>query len=472
MLPMINKRNIGAMLAMTITSLAALSSHSYLGSMSRFIADDYCEAYIAQHFGFFRSIWYWYISWDGAFTDSIIDWLLVIIKPGGVPFVTPVLLIIWVVVTAYAIYLFLPQEFSSPIKVLISVAFGSLLVFVTLLISPDVPQSLYWWTGMRTYVLPLVLFTFYLCSFQWMMIKWIKRNIFLLSLISFFIILLTGGLSETFTPVLIMFFIGWVALLILTKKTNSDKRYFFFVLGGMIGALISLILIVIAPGNANRLTLYTPPPGIFGIFNISISAFLAYLSKIIITPEKIAGILGALLASLWLGSFIEHKNQTRPWLPPVILIAGLAFTFGCFLPAAWGLSDAPPDRVLSLPSFILVATILITGFFTGSFLSYHLTPQKHVGVQTGVLVITLACLGFSAWVNIRNLYGSRQPYIDYAQKWDLVNQQIIQAQISGKAKIHIPAMDNWTALDRPRDKSWFWQNVCYSNFYGIQVLGP
>jgi hypothetical protein len=101
-----------------------------------------------------------------------------------------------------------------------------------------------------------------------------------------------------------------------------------------------------------------------------------------------------------------------------------------------------------------------------------MTPHKLDGIQTGLLIITLACLGFSAWVNVHNLYNTRRAYIEYARKWDMVNEQIIQAQLAGKKAIHIPAMDSWTTLDRPRDKTWFWQNVCYSKYYGIQIIGP
>jgi hypothetical protein len=286
-----------------------------------------------------------------------------------------------------------------------------MMVFVTLLISPNVPQSLYWWTGMRSYILPLVLFTFYWFLFQWFVIKWKKGSLFLWAILSFCIIFLIGGLSETFTPVLTVFFIGWIAFLLLTKKPASHDRSFFFILGGMVGALTSLIVVVAAPGNTIRQGLFTPPLGIFEIFKISLSAFLAYISNVFLTPEKIAGILGAFLAAVWLGSIVDHPNKARPWIPPAILLVGVALTFGCFLPAAWGLSDAPPDRSLSIPSFLLVATILFSGFTTGSLLSYYITSHKLAVIQTGFLIITLACIGYSAWVNVNNLYNTRQVYV-------------------------------------------------------------
>ena len=469
---MLFKRNIGGLLALVIPSLAALAFHAYLGSLSRFLADDYCEAYIAQHFGLFRSIWYWYLAWDGAFTGSMIDWLLAIIKSGGIAFVTPVVEIFWVFVTAGAIYLYLPQELTSLIKVLTSIAFGALTVFFTLLISPNVPQSLYWWTGMRSYTLPVVFFTFYIYLFQWVMIKWKKGSIFPWSLLSFSFIFLTGGLSETFTPVLVVFFVGWIAYRLLTKKPTWPDRSFSFILGGMLGALTSLIVVVASPGNANRQALYQAPPGIFEILNISITAFLTYLSNILMTPEKLAGFLGIFLASLWFGSFMEPKHKTGSWFPFAVLLAGTAFAIGCFVPAAWGLSDVPPDRVLSIPSFILVATLLISGFITGNTLSNSITTHKLDDIQTGLLVITLGCIVFSATVNVRNLYFNRRAYTAFARKWDMVNEQIIQVKSIGKEVVHIPIMENWAALEKPNNNPKFWMNVCYSKYYDIKILSP
>ena len=460
------------MLAIAIFSLAALSFHAYIGSLSRFLADDYCVAYYAQHFGFLRSIWYWYITWSGTFSTSIFDWFLLIIKPGGIPFVTPVVLIIWMIVTIITVYLFLPKELSPSIKFLTSIGFGTLTVYSTLLVSPDVPQSLYWWTGMRSYILPLVIFTFYWVFYQWLKIKGKTRSLWLWSILSFGFLFIIGGFSETFTPVLFVFFMGVTTLGLLNKKPGSPDRSIFFILGGLLGVLTSLIVVVAAPGNVNRQAFYQPPPGILGIFAISISAFLMFISNILIAPERFAGILGVFLASLWFGSIVDHTSKTKPWIPPAILLTGIALAFGCFLPAAWGLSEAPPDRTLSIPGFILVVTFLIAGFTAGNQLSFYMPQRQLNTTQTGLLVITIACMGFSAWVNIHNLYSTRQAYLDYAQKWDRVNRQIIQKKMAGYDVVHIPAMDSWTTLDKPNDNPRFWLNICYSKYYGVQILSP
>src|ERR1700690_1255785 len=143
-----------------------------------------------------------------------------------------------------------------------------------------------------------------------------------------------------------------------------------------------------------------------------------------------------------------------------------------FLSRSLGISDAPPDRSLSIPSFLLVATILFSGFTTGSLLSYYITSHKLEVIQTGFLIITLACIGYSAWVNVNNLYNTRQVYVEYSRKWDIVNEQVIQAKLAGKEVVHIPAMDSWTTLDKPTNNPHFWQNICYSDYYGVKITSP
>ena len=469
---MFKKTDVGALIAISIAALGGLLFYSYLGSMSRFLADDYCVAYFAERFGLLRSIWYWYITWSGTFSNSIFDWLLVYIKSGGIRFVTPVVLVVWVLITLISIWFFLPEESSPLIKYSISLAFGTLIVFATLLISPDVPQSLYWWTGMRAYILPIVIVTFYSIIFQWTRIRKDNKGIFFWSILSFVVALIIGGFSESFTPVLTVFFMGVVVLGLLTKKLGPPRSSFYFILGGMLGSLTSLIILITAPGNANRQAFYKAPPGIFSLLHISISAFSVFLTKILNSPDKISGIIAMFLISIWLGSKIGLNNKISFWMAPVILISGIALSYGCFLPAAWGLSDSPPDRNLSIPSFILVLTFIIAGFSVGYLLSPNVSKRKYKDAQTGLLALTLICVAFSTWNIMSNLYSERQPFIDYAQKWDKVNQQVIQSKLAGYEIVHIPAMDSWTTLDKPNDNPKFWLNICYSKYYGVQILSP
>ncbi len=459
-------------LALALPALIVLATHAYLGSMSRFLADDYCVAYYANRFGFLRSIWYWYINWSGSFSTSMADWLLVIIRSNGIPFVAPVVIILWLVVTIFAIYLFLPRASSHTLRAASAVMLSATTIFAILLISPDVPQSLYWWTGMRAYTLPLIVSTLYAGLYQWLCRIPKKGNVFLWSILGFGIIFVNGGFSETFTPVQFVFFVSVMVLALRTKKLDFREGPFRFLLAGLFGSFISLIVMVAAPGNAVRQSYFKPPPGLLGILRISFDAFLAFLINLLKYPALASGMLGLLAASIWIGSRFRLASKIKTWLIPVIVVVGLGFAFGCFIPAAWGLSSAPPPRNLIIPSFFLTVSWMLAGFLCGIwFGSLSISPSRF-GVQTILLLSSFLLLGYSGLSNTFHLYSTRKAHMDYASKWTMVNRQIIQARQAGNTVVHIPSMDSWTSLDKPNNNPKFWLNQCYSKYYGIQVLSP
>ncbi len=69
--------------------------YMYLGIFNRMLGDDYCSLYIGKHLGLLRSVWYWYISWHGGFSVSIVDWLISLVGPRYFPFSTFVFLAAW-----------------------------------------------------------------------------------------------------------------------------------------------------------------------------------------------------------------------------------------------------------------------------------------------------------------------------------------------------------------------------------------
>jgi hypothetical protein len=455
-------------LTLAVPSLVVLAAHAYLGSMSRFLADDYCVAYYANRFGFLRSIWYWYINWSGGFSTSMADWLLVLIRAYGMPFVVPAVIALWLAIAVFAIHHFLPRESSPALRITSAITLSATTVFATLLVSPNVPQSLYWWTGMRAYTLPLIISTLYAGLFQWLYRSDKSRNSFLWSAIGFGIIFINGGFSETFTPVQLIFFVSVVALTLWTNKLNRRERPFRFLAAGMLGSIASLIVMVAAPGNAVRQKYYKAPPGMFEVVKIGLDAFLKFLGSLLASPLIVVSLIGILAAAIWIGSRFRPGIQVKIWMPAAILAVGLGFAFGCFLPAAWGLSSAPPSRSLIIPAFFLAASWITVGFLSGAWLN----PPPLSNPRLGLLILAFLLLGFSSWSSASYLYSTRKAYIDYASKWTTIDRQIIQTRQAGDTSVHIPSMNNWASLNMPNDNPKFWLNQCYSKYYGVQVLSP
>ena len=71
----------------------ALFLHGYLGYFSRYIADDFCSAYQAGRLGILRAAWFWYLTWSGRFSASILDSIVGLLGPRAVPFLVPITIV-------------------------------------------------------------------------------------------------------------------------------------------------------------------------------------------------------------------------------------------------------------------------------------------------------------------------------------------------------------------------------------------
>ena len=81
-----------------IIFVAGLVAYAYIGTYSRFMADDYGYATIARSKGIIGSMVHWYLSWTGRFSASYLDGIFGSIGPGITPYVPPFVIAMWLIV--------------------------------------------------------------------------------------------------------------------------------------------------------------------------------------------------------------------------------------------------------------------------------------------------------------------------------------------------------------------------------------
>src|SRR5215510_2297288 len=148
---------------LAIAALAAaltvpLLVYASIGSFARYIADDYCWAGVLREQGFLNAQVWWYVAYSPRYAFTFIVNLVELAGPGIVPILPMVALIAWVAALSWTIRqlgvrLGELSEWTSAVLLALVIALG------TLHTAPDLPQSLYWQTGMLTYLLPLILAT-------------------------------------------------------------------------------------------------------------------------------------------------------------------------------------------------------------------------------------------------------------------------------------------------------------------------
>ncbi len=307
---MSEKNRFWSSLPIIAFATVAVAGLAYLGGYTRFMADDYCSAYYAVRFGLLRSIWYWYINWSGRYTAFAFDWLILTktLGPYGAHWVPPMAIAIWLIATIAAIYISLKATAPRSTIMGIAIAISASFVLAVIVLSPDIAQSYFWLNGMRSYSLPLVVMSIYALLFVWLVPRLKSDNaIWLTCILAFGLTFANGGFSETMAalqPMMLIFITGlhWLSN---DRKTDTTFKV---LAAATLGALLSMIVVALAPGNALRKAQLPASPGFIKWMEISIGAYLSYLQDILLSPQKITALLGDSWSAHGLEQDIKPKS--------------------------------------------------------------------------------------------------------------------------------------------------------------------
>jgi hypothetical protein len=446
----------------------------YLGIFNRMLSDDYCTTYQAQRLGLLRSMWFWYITWHGGISANVLDWFISLWGSKGFSFFTLAYLSIWVIAAVLAAKEILQLRGYSPSSLFPALLLGVFLIFATLLTSPDVEQSAYWWGAARNYLPPLILILFYAVLYRRFIVSSLsrtQRGIWLF--ISFGFVLFMAGFNETFTPILIVFLVGVMGMIWLLSKSSTRRLSLLFLGISLLGTLSALVVIVLAPGNASRQSFYPPPPDLFTLLRITSEGYFTFLHDIFSSPMMLTGLLGVILGSVWLGIRVNREYAVPAprggWIV-ALLLTGFAFTFGCFPSSVYATSTSPAPRVLITATFLLALFLLASSFVFGEWLANHSKDSSIM--QIALLIVACGLIVFSSRGAFQNLSSMRAEHAAFAQKWDQVDAKIKEAKDSGLEQVDIPSMRNWARAQFPTDNPRYYPNICYSKFYDIQIFAP
>jgi hypothetical protein len=313
--------------------------------------------------------------------------------------------------------------------------------------------------------MPLFFFTLYLAAYVLFRAARPRKIALWGTLIaSFLFALFNAGFSEAFTVMQILFLATAIGIEWLENRSGNQKNIAFLV-AGLAGAVIAIGIMLTAPGNANRQEAFRQPSGVMEILSISLNGYMRFWGQFFLAPHKITGFLGALTIFFSAGAQVTLKR--KPTIVEVVgLIAfGLLFPYISFPPAAYGIGDTLPDRAQTIPIFFIVISMMTAGFLAGN----RFTGS---GQTFPVLLAGTALLLVSSGINIQHLVQTRHIYIEYAQRMDQVEKQILAAREGGEASIQIPKLYNWAGTFDPSDNPKFWVTFCISKYYDIQVLAP
>jgi hypothetical protein len=408
--------------------------YASVGAYSRYTADDFCWAGILRTEGFVQAQVHYYTEYSPRYAFTFLVNLTEMVGPPIVPALPATAIVVWLAALTWTFGQF---QIQSRLRCFALAEVAALAIIQT---APDLPQSLYWQTGMLTYLLPIVQATF--------LIGWIRRDIqswwaFGISAATTFV---AGGLSETY---LIPQNVALTLALAVAIVCRSRRAH---LAAALAGGIVALVVIVAAPAIGPRVQ--GTPADLW----LALSAAVATASVQLVRLVRFFpfAILLSLAAPALLGS--GAPRVTRTWL--LLVTAGVLVTLPfCYFPSFFAQNGNPPMRSLIVPGAIFIGYLLFLGFALRE-LTSRLLPEPRRGfvlaalalIPIGIAVITLPDQANAA---------------RYAALFDAEDQQIRATRDSGQSDITVPALppnfgEDFVGPDRDN-----WFNLCVARYYGL-----
>lgn len=448
-------------------SLAVLAMHAYVGSFSRWMADDYCSAAEEKRLGILRAAWFWLRTWNGRYSANVLDAFFGYLGPAFTPAVTAIVLISWVITLTAAIHALARRTAAENVRLVWSLSAATAIIFLTLALAPNVAQSLYWAQGMREFIPALIILGAYVALFAWCgMRQWSAREAALLAALAFLLVYGAGGFSEMFTTLQLSAFglaiIVWRTL----ARGRLNRAESLALASGALAAVLGFATMVLSPGNAGRQALMPAPPAIPQLLRISVDGFGLFLAGLAQFPIRLIALAGVLALGLWLGAMLSLPATN--WRTSLLILAlGALLTFSCFPPPAYGTSEPPFGRTLIIPTYAFVLTIFLFGVTLASAVARR---ERLVPLASGALV---ALVIVAALMAIHQMAGEQSTHAAYARAWERFHAEMVGYQQAGTASAQVWTADlnanNWAGLNVLGDNPKFWLNKCVSAYYGVSV---
>ena len=488
----------GAVVIWATALFVALLAHAYIGLSSRFLSDDYCTAGVIQTHGFFGAQKYWFMTWQGRFSFTLIISTIHLLGSKIVPFIPGTLIGIWLLTLTWT-FLQVSRTFSQAQSIVICFFLAELIIVSTLATSPAIYQSLYWETGAVTYVAPLILLTIYI-GLVCRIARATHRHRFWPLLWCGYITFVAAGFSETYAALQGG---GLCLAILLSVVTGSDllrKRTLPFFIAGLGGTILACIISLSAPGNEARIasslsrSIGPPPRNLLSFIELSLrfgfdsllmsvlSSRLTTAAAALVLPALVAFKLHSQEADQSVDAKSGFKKPTK-WLA-LSPIAGCILIVFCFVPTAYVATYIrsgyhPQPRLFVTSQFVFYCFACVAGYLAGMILRNALRTvdlRNKLFWVSGALSLVFFVVPFNS---ARSTWALEPVVRIFASKWDEQERKIRAAKISGHREVSVEALpatsrdtrgDLYFGLRLMDSNPDNWVNGCAAKYYGLDFI--
>ena len=458
-----------------VLMVVPLLGHAYIGTLSRYLADDYCTTGTLRELGFFGSQLRWYLTWSGRFSFTFMVNLIEVIGPWIVPFLTALVLLIWLAGLTQLIRR-LPGPLGGSGARRSAMLLGMVVLLGTLDGTPDVYQSLYWMTGMVTYSLPLVLVAFYAA---WLIKRVNWKNSLWIVLLSGLFAFSMGGFSETYVTTQTTILAVIVVIILPQRKDPNRGRKLALIGSGLVGSLLALVVIVAAPGNQMRIALMPEQADFVSI--VVQSVYDTYLFIRITISDSWQTLALVVLLPLTLTAFADAETSNAPGraqsfrrsllrLSMIGITASLAMVASVF-PSEYATANYPAERALITTGYIMTLALAFGGAEIGFALSQSIRQFSRLRIlQITASILLLSLVGFNVFASLAYRQAQYPRASKFAASWDDRDHEIRKAVSRGEEDIAVRSLPHMAGLAEVEADPDAWINRCISQSYGLRSV--
>ncbi len=403
----------------------------------RYWVDDFCSATFLRDNGYFGAQIGWWKTWTGRYSYIAFLDFFELIGPWVIR-VLPILLLAGLVLTT------IPLFFSN-------VIFASLFVILTLINAPNIIQSFYWQTGSLNYTIPFIFLNLFLVR---LVSKKEKRGV----IIPFLFMFVAGGFSESFAVAALVFLI-FVLGIVLVINPKDKKEKMKIAVAGIAGITISLIIMLLAPGNAARGLSVTKPESLLFVMKSTILATKWYLLRFLSIKTFLSSLVVILTATYLFSRKFIVRSKKIIYIMLITALASVSVTMAVMGSGYYSMSIIPPERTLFIITSLILYCFFIFSVCLVTLLN-NLLNKKFLSKISWIFIILnivfSSLVGVSVWKDWSKV---RTEVKNYAISWD--------EEVKNLPTIH--NIKSVGGLDNFSDNNG-WVASCVAGYYDLKGL--
>lgn len=465
-------------------TLVAVGMYAYLGTFSRYFADDYCEVVRVTRESPVVAVSERYLAGSTRSANRYSNLFFVgiseMLATHSIPITIAAMVGLWVIGLSWCVH-----ELRRSLKLdwLLPVDFfwGLTIGFFSFLVAPNLFQSVYWRSAMMTHFAPLVLgaflFAYIVRQLRRMQLEPPSRlaqvNVFIVSFI-------VAGFSEAPVTTMVATLPLLMGAIWFWGKTPVKQKHLALLAWAFAGAILGFLILVFSPASIN--VAENRQRDVLAVLGLSFYySYLFIIDSWKTTPVPLVIIVLLPFSLTWLYKQTTptplSRNQTYRLLlgSVAILVFMWVLIAAGFAPSVYGQNyNYPVERVRFLARTIMIASLMAEGVIFGYLLHTWRFKYSPVLGQWAVL-LSFAVLAIvyplrAAW----NVYQFHVPiYRSHAEQWDRRDAQIREAIAAGAKDVTVQQLDSLGGAPEYKGDPTHWVNRCVARYYGLNsIIAP